>query len=87
MEITPNPIPDTRVSVIKDRSKSFSGAPRCSQIILIPPTMTANTASAKVHGTSSLFTIETTGLAVVPSALARFTVGISTQNVERVVTI
>jgi len=85
--MTPSPRPDTKVSVRRDRSRSFSGAPRCSQIIRIPPRMTARTASTNVQGNNSLLTAETTGLGVVPSALARFTVGMDTQKVDRVVTI
>ena len=87
MEMTPSPSPDTKVSVSRDRSRSFSGAPRCSQIIRMPPRMTARTASVSVQSHQFAVDTETTGLAVVPSWLARFTVGMDTQKVDRVVTI
>ncbi|RNL59184.1 hypothetical protein D7003_02690 [Arthrobacter oryzae] len=87
MEMTPKPRPETKASVMRDRRRSFSGAPRCSQIIRMPPRMTARTASDRVQSINSLFTTETTGLGVAPSELARFTVGMDTQKVDRVVTI
>ena len=49
MEITASPRPDTSVRVSRDRSRSFNGAPRCSQIIRVPPRMTDRTASASVQ--------------------------------------
>jgi hypothetical protein len=87
IEMTPTPRLDTTVSVSSERSRSFNGAPRCSQIIRIPPRMTARTANVSVQGINSLLTAETTGLGVPPSSLARFTVGMETQKVDRVVTI
>jgi hypothetical protein len=49
--------------------------------------MTARTASVRVQSINSLFTMETMGLGVAPSELARFTVGMDTQKVDSVVTI